>query len=32
MKAVIQRLHADDIEVDYLLHDGKPEKIIVEVA
>jgi len=32
MKAVIHRLHADDIEVDYLLQNGKPEKIIVEVA
>ncbi len=32
MKAVIHRLHADDIEVEYLLHDGKPEKVIVEVA
>ena len=32
MKAVIHQLHADDIEVDYLLHSGKPEKVIVEVA
>jgi nucleotide-binding universal stress UspA family protein len=32
MKAVIHKLHADDIEVDYLLRDGKPEKVIVEVA
>lgn len=32
MKAVIHKLHADDIEVDYLLHKGKPEKVIVEVA
>jgi nucleotide-binding universal stress UspA family protein len=32
MKAVIHKLHADDIEVDYLLHSGKPEKVIVEVA
>jgi hypothetical protein len=24
MKAVIHKLHADDIEVDYLLHKGKP--------
>jgi nucleotide-binding universal stress UspA family protein len=32
MKTVIHKLHADDIEVDYLLHSGKPEKIIVEVA
>ena len=32
MKAVIHRLHADDIEVDYLLHDGKPENVIAEMA
>ena len=32
MKAVIHKLHADDLEVDYLLHRGKPEKVIVEVA
>lgn len=32
MKAVIHKLHADDIEVNYLLHKGKPEKDIVEVA
>ena len=32
MKAVIHQLHADDIEVDYLLHSGKPEKVIVEVS
>ena len=32
MKTVIHKLHADDIEIDYLLHSGKPEKAIVEVA
>jgi nucleotide-binding universal stress UspA family protein len=32
MRAVISRLHAEDIEVDYLLHKGSPEKTIVEVA
>ena len=32
MKAVIHQLHADDIEVDYLLQSGKPEHAIVEVA
>ena len=32
MKSVIHRLHAEDIEVDYLLHDGKPENVIVEIA
>ena len=32
MKAVIHKLHADDLEVDHLLHKGKPEKVIVEVA
>jgi nucleotide-binding universal stress UspA family protein len=32
MKTVIHKLHADDIEVDYLLHSGKPEDVIVELA
>lgn len=32
MKAVIHKLHADDIQVEYMLHKGKPEKTIVEVA
>ena len=32
MKTVIHKLHADDIEVDYLLHSGKPENVIVELA
>jgi nucleotide-binding universal stress UspA family protein len=32
MKAAIHQLHADDIEVDYLLHSGKPQRVIVEVA
>jgi nucleotide-binding universal stress UspA family protein len=32
MKTVIHKLHADDIEVDYLLHSGKPESVIVELA
>jgi nucleotide-binding universal stress UspA family protein len=32
MKAEIHKLHAEDLEVDYLLHEGKPEKVIVEVA
>ncbi|WP_319523917.1 universal stress protein [uncultured Desulfosarcina sp.] len=32
MKAIIHQLHADDIKVDYLLHSGKPEHAIVEVA
>ncbi len=32
MKAVIHKLHADDIEVDYLLHKGKPARVIVETA
>ena len=32
MKAVIHKLHADDIEVDYQLHSGKPEKVIVKIA
>ena len=32
MKTVIHKLHADDIEIDYLLHSGKPENAIVEVA
>ena len=32
MRAVISKLHADDLEVDYLPHKGKPQKTIVEVA
>ena len=32
MQAVIHKLHAEDIEVDYLLHGGKPKKVIVKVA
>ena len=32
MKTVIHKLHSDDIEVAYLLHKGKPEKVIVEAA
>jgi nucleotide-binding universal stress UspA family protein len=32
MMAVISKLHAEDIEVNYLLHKGTPEKTIVEVA
>ena len=32
MKAEISKLHAEDIQVDYLLREGKPEKIIVETA
>ena len=32
MKAVIHQLHADDIEVSYLLHKGSPAETIVEVA
>ncbi|MCG6909575.1 MAG: universal stress protein [Deltaproteobacteria bacterium] len=32
MRAVIHKLHAEDIEIDYLLHKGKPDKAIVEVA
>jgi hypothetical protein len=29
MKAVISKLHAEDIQVDYVLREGKPETIIV---
>jgi nucleotide-binding universal stress UspA family protein len=32
MKAVIHQLHADGIDVDYMLHKGKPENAITEVA
>ena len=32
MKTVIHKLHADDIQIDYLIHSGKPENAIVEVA
>jgi len=32
MKKAISHLHADDIEVAYLLREGKPETVIPEVA
>ena len=32
MKAVIHELHADDIEVSYLLHKGTPAETIVTVS
>jgi len=32
MKAAIDRLHADDIEINYLLRGGKPAETIVAVA
>lgn len=32
MKKTIARLHAEDITVDYLLREGKPEKAILDVA
>ncbi|MCP3952259.1 MAG: universal stress protein [Desulfobacterales bacterium] len=32
MQAIIKRLHAEDIEVDYLLREGKPEQAIAAVA
>jgi nucleotide-binding universal stress UspA family protein len=32
MKAEISKLHAEDIQVDYVLREGKPETAIVEAA
>lgn len=32
MKTEINRLHAEDVQVDYVLREGKPEKVIVETA
>jgi len=32
MRAAIDRLHADDIEINYLLRGGKPAETIIEVA
>ena len=32
MKAVIHELHADDIEVKYLLHKGSPAETMIEVS
>ena len=32
MKAEISKLHAEDIQIDYVLLEGKPETIIVETA
>jgi len=32
MKDLVHNLHADDLEIKYLLHEGKPETVISEVA
>jgi len=32
MQTIIKKLHAEDIEVEYLLREGRPEKTIAEVA
>jgi nucleotide-binding universal stress UspA family protein len=32
MKAEISKLHAEDVQVEYVLREGKPEKLIVEMA
>ncbi len=32
MQAIIKKLHAEDIEVDHLLREGRPEKVIATVA
>ena len=32
MKAVIQKLHAEDIEISYLLRKGKPADTIIDVS
>ena len=32
MRAEISNLHAEDIQVDYVLREGKPQTIIVEIA
>jgi nucleotide-binding universal stress UspA family protein len=32
MQKIIQKLHAEDIEVEYLLREGRPEEEIVETA
>ena len=32
MKAEISKLHAEDIQVDYVLREGKPDTVIVEEA
>lgn len=32
MKAEIGKLHAEDIQVDYVLREGKPETVIVQTA
>jgi nucleotide-binding universal stress UspA family protein len=32
MKTEIRKLHAEDIQVDYMLREGKPEKAIVKTA
>ena len=32
MKAEIGKLHAEDIQVDYILREGQPERVIAETA
>jgi nucleotide-binding universal stress UspA family protein len=32
MKIEIGKLHAEDIQVDFLLREGRPERVIVETA
>jgi nucleotide-binding universal stress UspA family protein len=32
MRAEISKLHAEDIQIDYVLREGKPQTIIVEIA
>ena len=32
MRAEISKLHVEDIQVDYVLREGKPQTIIVEIA
>jgi nucleotide-binding universal stress UspA family protein len=32
MKAEISKLHVEDIQVDYVVREGKPEKVILETA
>ena len=32
MKAVIHELHAEDVEINYLLREGKPAETIIDVS
>ncbi len=32
MKDIVHQMHGDDVDIEYLLHGGKPENTIVDIA